>query len=72
MCCGDARALKENARGRQLGYSCIHRLFDHFVGAGEERWWDSEPERHGGLEIDDQFELCRLFHRQVATISFEF
>jgi hypothetical protein len=26
-------------------------LFDHLVGAGEQRMWHSEPERLGGLEI---------------------
>ena len=30
----------------------IGYLFDHFVGAGEQRWRDIEAERFGSLEVD--------------------
>ena len=31
--------------------------------------WDRQPERLGGLEIDDQLELRRLLDRQVARLG---
>jgi hypothetical protein len=43
-------------------------LFDHLVGAGEQRWRHGEAERPGGLGIDDQFELTRLHDRQVRGL----
>jgi hypothetical protein len=45
------------------------RLFDHLVGAQKERPRDCQPERFRDLEIDDQFELGRLQHRQVSGIG---
>src|SRR5262249_55758665 len=41
-------------------------LFDHLVGAGEQRWRDGQAERLGGDQIDDEIELGRLLDRQVA------
>src|SRR5215475_3566786 len=32
-------------------------LFDHFVGAGEQRGWDGDAEHLRSLEVDDEFEL---------------
>jgi hypothetical protein len=40
--------------------------FDHLVGKRKEIGWDSEPERLGGLEIDQKIEFGRLLYRQVA------
>jgi hypothetical protein len=41
-------------------------LFNHLVGAQKDRFWHGEAERFRGLKIDNQLELCRLFHRQVS------
>ena len=38
-------------------------LFDHHVGAGEQRRWHVNSERLGSLHIDDQFEMGWLFDR---------
>src|ERR1700730_10951884 len=42
------------------------RLFDHLVGAGEERLRHGETERFGGLHVDKQLELGRLLDGKLA------
>ena len=41
-------------------------LFDHLVGAVEEREPDSQAERPGGLEINNEFDFSRLLNRQLG------
>src|ERR1700675_2359422 len=44
-------------------------LFDHLIRALQERRGDREAERLGGLEIDDQLELLRLFDWKVGGLG---
>ena len=37
---------------------CLSRLFNHLVGAGEQRWRHIDPDHFGRLQIDDEFELA--------------
>ena len=41
------------------------QLFDHFVGEGEQRGRNREPERPRGLRVDHELELGRLHDWQV-------
>src|SRR5437867_5093974 len=41
---------------------------DHLVCAQQQRLRDREPERLGGLEVDHELELGRLFHRKLAGL----
>src|SRR3954468_15801132 len=40
--------------------------FDDLVGAGEERRRKRQAERFGGAEVDDELELARRLHGQLA------
>src|SRR5262249_24165202 len=39
--------------------------FDHIVGASEQRWRHSQPERLGCRDIDGQVKLSRLLNRYI-------
>jgi hypothetical protein len=43
-------------------------LFDHLVGAAEQRHRNVETERVSGLEVDHQFEFGRALHWQVGGL----
>ena len=42
--------------------------FDHLVGKREKRRRDRQPERLGGLQIDDELELDRRLDRQIGRL----
>ena len=43
-------------------------LFDHLVGAGERCRWHTEAQRFGGIEVDEQLDLCRLLDWKVGYV----
>ena len=43
-------------------------LFDHLVGAGEQRGRHVEAHRLRGLEVDGQFELSRRLYRKIGRL----
>src|SRR5262249_58065161 len=57
------RHMEMSAKGQKR--TC-RVLFDHLVGAGDERGRHGETKRLGGLEIDNEFELRGLLDRQIG------
>ena len=46
-----------------------HALFDHVICPQQQRLRDGEPERLGGLEVDDELEGGGLLNWQVAGLG---
>src|SRR5262249_20535474 len=44
-------------------------LFDHLVGASEQRGWHREAEGFGGCQVNDHREFGRLQDRQVGGLG---
>jgi hypothetical protein len=44
-------------------------LFDHLVGAREQRWRHGEAERLGGGQVDDEIEFGRLLNRKIGRVG---
>jgi hypothetical protein len=49
--------------------SAATHLFDHLVGAQQDRCRQIDAERLGSLEIDDRLELDRPLERQIARFG---
>jgi hypothetical protein len=59
-----AKSGREQAQQRRA----VARLFDHLVGAGEQRRRHLDAERLRGGQIDNQLELGRLLDRKVGGL----
>ena len=44
-------------------------LLNQLVRADEHRRWDGDPERLRGLQVYEEFEMCRLLYRQVRRLG---
>ena len=51
-----------------IRYKCHFQLFDHLVGAAEQRQWHGDAERLGGLEVYDQFDFRGLLDWQIRWL----
>ena len=61
--CGRGRCLR---LASDIGLPPQAASLDHLVGAQQERIGDCKPDCFCGFEVDDQFELGRLLHRQIG------
>src|SRR5262249_11219454 len=58
-----------SANSRHMHRSKPRSLFDHLVGARQQRRRNGEVKHPGGLGIDHQLELARLHDRQVGGLG---
>ena len=54
------------ARGRSHNY--LASLFDHLVGAQQNRWRYRKTKRPGGLAVQDHLKFYRELHREIARL----
>jgi len=67
-CHGGAVDANSNDAGLAARASRNIPLFDHLVGAAEQRDRNGDAKLPGGLEIDDQFHFGGLLDRQVGRL----
>src|SRR5262245_59905598 len=65
--CKKAFATKSARSGCEQMQQTV-ALFNHLVGAGEQRGRHLDAERFGGLEIDHQLEFGWLHDRQIVRL----
>ena len=60
--------FEPDANGRVAKHpTAARRLFNDFIGAGENQWRDGDAKRFRGLEVDDQLKPCRLGRTGVGA-----
>jgi hypothetical protein len=60
------------ARNRIAHRGLTGVLLDHLVGGGQQRLWNGEAKRLGGLEVDGKLDFCGLLDRQIGWfLAFE-
>ena len=64
----DIRGHGPDVRFGPIADSCSAAkwLFDHFIGAGEQRGWDGDADHPRGLEVDDEFKLGGKLNWQMG------
>src|SRR5262245_36048297 len=66
---GSLADLNYGRSSSQLAALVEHGLFDDVVRSQQQCLWDRQAQRLGGLEVDHQLELRRLFNRQVGWLG---
>ena len=62
-------SLADDGRSQELAALVEHALLDHLVRPQQQGLRDCEAEGLGGLKVDHQLELRRLFDRQVRGLG---
>jgi hypothetical protein len=60
------RFLQQNLPIGDVAASSIHELFDHLVGATEQRQWKWEAQRFCGFQVYYKIDLRGLLDRQIG------
>ena len=63
---GETGFAHSGTEPNSLGSPARADLFDHLVGAGEQRWWHFQTYRLGGRQVDDEVEHGRLLDREFT------
>jgi hypothetical protein len=45
------------------------RLLDYLIRPRQQRWWDRQTERLGGLEVDGEIELRGVFDGKISGLG---
>src|SRR5262245_40424282 len=65
--CGATRDVRFGPKADSCS-AAKRSLFDHLVGAGENRRWNCQAERLGRFKIDHQLVFIRRLHWQISWL----